>query len=270
MCDVLIVDEDLAARQHVRGLLASGEYRYLRATEADSAARALPIVRQHHPFVVLYDPSVPDAGGLEFGRKIKEHDPLIHVVIHSQLKMFELVYQAINQGFDGYLLKPVIREELNHVFGRLIQNDLRHSLHQGAKRALVARQESPADLANPIESAIAYIEEHFHEPISLQEVAERVYLSPSYFSRLFKSEVGTTFIDYLTQYRIQKSKMLLRVTSLPIEIIANNTGFSNSSYFSTTFKRIVGRTPSEYRAMMSALKERSDDEPAQENKTDHE
>ncbi|SIS94197.1 helix-turn-helix transcriptional regulator [Alicyclobacillus vulcanalis] len=270
MCDVLIVDEDLAARQHVRGLLSAGEYQHLRVTEADSAARALPLVRQHHPFAVLYDPSVSDADGLEFGRRVKEHDPLIHVIVASQLKMFDLLYQAINQGFDGYLLKPVNREELYQVFGRLIQNDIRHSIHGGANRALVARQESEADLGNPIESAIAYIEEHFHEPISLQEVAERVYLSPSYFSRLFKSEVGTTFIDYLTQYRIQKSKMLLRVTSLPIEIIANNTGFSNSSYFSTTFKRIVGRTPSEYRAMMSALKDRSHAERTQENKTDHE
>ncbi|MCL6633906.1 MAG: helix-turn-helix transcriptional regulator, partial [Alicyclobacillus herbarius] len=97
------------------------------------------------------------------------------------------------------------------------------------------------------------------------EVAARVYLSPSYFSRLFKAETGTTFIDYLTNYRIQKSKVLLRVTSLPIEIIANNTGFSNASYFSTTFNRIEGRTPTEYRNLLTALKNHS---PAsqQENK----
>jgi YesN/AraC family two-component response regulator len=83
--------------------------------------------------------------------------------------------------------------------------------------------------------------------LTLKEVANQVYLSPSYFSRLFKEEVGMTFVEYLSFVRVQKAKTLLRVSSLPIEIIANNTGFSNASYFATAFKKLVGKTPREYR-----------------------
>ncbi|MGG3007396.1 MULTISPECIES: helix-turn-helix domain-containing protein [Geobacillus] len=83
--------------------------------------------------------------------------------------------------------------------------------------------------------------------LTLKEVADQVYLSPSYFSRLFKEEVGMTFVEYLSFVRVQKAKSLLRFSSLPIEVIAHNTGFSNPGYFATTFKKIVGKTPSEYR-----------------------
>ncbi|GGE28560.1 hypothetical protein GCM10011571_33300 [Marinithermofilum abyssi] len=105
------------------------------------------------------------------------------------------------------------------------------------------------DYTNPIETAIRYIQLKYQEPITLKEVANHVYLSPSHFSRLFKSETGTTFIEYLTRYRVEKSKGLLKITSLPIEVISNYMGFMSASYFSTTFKRLEGKTPSEYRKL---------------------
>ncbi|AMQ20904.1 hypothetical protein A0V43_08370 [Geobacillus sp. JS12] len=64
-----------------------------------------------------------------------------------------------------------------------------------------------------------------------------------------KQRIIPTFgkVEYLSFVRVQKAKSLLRFSSLPIEVIAHNTGFSNPGYFATTFKKIVGKTPSEYR-----------------------
>ncbi|EPZ42156.1 helix-turn-helix domain-containing protein [Alicyclobacillus acidoterrestris] len=256
MSDILIVDDDATSRREICSLLSEGEYNYLRVCEADTAQRGLLLARQVHPSIILLDLSLPDMDGIEFGKKVVAQHPQIHVVVCSHLKMFEMVYEAINAGFSGYLLKPVVKAVLFSMLGRLIQSKLMKDAGDVTERGIRPQTDDAVDFGNPIDSAIAYIAKHFSEPISLQDVAERVYLSPSHFSRLFKAETGTTFIDYLTNYRIQKSKILLRVTSLPVEIIANNTGFSNASYFSTTFKRLEGRTPTEYRHLLMALKNR--------------
>jgi two-component system response regulator YesN len=109
------------------------------------------------------------------------------------------------------------------------------------------------DLANPIESVLRYIHNNYHLPLTLNEVASMVYLSKSHFSRLFKNVTGMTFVEYLTQVRIQKSKYLLKTSSLPIDVIAHKTGFSNASYFATIFKRLEGKTPKEYRELFQKL-----------------
>jgi two-component system response regulator YesN len=254
MSDILLVDDDAKCRQELRSLLSESEYNYLRISEATTGARGLILLKQEHPSVLIFDVSLPDMDGIAFGRKAIEQSPQTHAVVLTHLKMFDTVYASINSGFSGYLLKPVSKTELYSVLGRLIQSSLMKGARDVQKQGWRSESTDPVDFGNPIDSAITYISQHFAEPISLQDVAERVYLSPSHFSRLFKAEMGVTFTEYLTQYRIQKSKILLRITSLPVEIIANNTGFSNSSYFSTTFKRLEGRTPTEYRNLFSALK----------------
>jgi two-component system response regulator YesN len=72
-------------------------------------------------------------------------------------------------------------------------------------------------------------------------------ISPHYFSKLFKDEVGETFIDYITNLRIQKSKELLAESQLSGKEICFEIGYGDPNYFSRNFKRIVGITPTEYK-----------------------
>ena len=101
--------------------------------------------------------------------------------------------------------------------------------------------------ANAIHSATQYIRMHFAEKISLDEVAEKVYLSPSYFSRVFRRETGETFTAYLNKVRIEHSKKLLTDSSIRIIDISIMAGFDNQSYFSKVFKKSTGMTPLQYR-----------------------
>ena len=105
-----------------------------------------------------------------------------------------------------------------------------------------------ADLAYPIESAVAYIDSNLAEHLSLEVVSRQVYLSPSHFSRLFFQEVGVHFNDYVTFKRLEYAQRLMIHTNYSIEQIAFRVGYSSAAYFSNAFKRVMGESPRSYRA----------------------
>lgn len=92
-----------------------------------------------------------------------------------------------------------------------------------------------------------YIRDHYTQPISLEQVAAEVYLTPEYFSRIFKEETGVTFVNYLTDVRLRHSVQLLETTALRVQDVAQQVGYPNVSYFSTIFKKKYGMSPYEYR-----------------------
>ena len=98
-----------------------------------------------------------------------------------------------------------------------------------------------------IQAAKAYIQEHYNENLKLEDVAEQIYLAPSYFGVLFKKEVGESFSSYLTSVRMEKAKELLSDIRYNIAEIANEVGYQDKRYFSKLFKEQVGVTPKEYR-----------------------
>lgn len=98
-----------------------------------------------------------------------------------------------------------------------------------------------------IQTAKAYIQEHFSENLRLEDVSEQVYLAPSYFGVLFKKEVGESFSSYLTTVRMEQAKNFLRDAKYSIQDVANAAGYHDKRYFSKLFKKQVGVTPREYR-----------------------
>ena len=98
-----------------------------------------------------------------------------------------------------------------------------------------------------INTAILYINEHFSENITLGTVANTVFLSHAYFSRLFKSETGMTFSEYINYVRIEESKKYLFDLEYKISEIATMVGFSDQSYFTKVFKKREGLSPGHYR-----------------------
>lgn len=111
--------------------------------------------------------------------------------------------------------------------------------------------EIPANIS--VQKSVDYIQEHFAESISMNEVAANINFSPTYFSRLFKKETGHSFVSYLTLTRILRSIFLLRQTNQAIEQIAMELGFNTPNYFSSTFKKEIGLSPSQYRATKEIL-----------------
>ena len=94
------------------------------------------------------------------------------------------------------------------------------------------------------------MEQHCQKPLTLQDIAVHVGLNPSYFSRMFKQTTGDNVTTCLTKCRIAKAKELLADDSMRLSEIAEHTGFNDVSYFSNTFKKITGYTPSDYRTLL--------------------
>jgi len=96
-------------------------------------------------------------------------------------------------------------------------------------------------------SAIEYILEHYMDSITLDQIAASVYLNPEYLSRIFKAEVGRTYTEFITELRIKKAARMLCETSRKVQDIGKSVGYPNVSYFSTLFKKKMGKNPFEYR-----------------------
>lgn len=107
--------------------------------------------------------------------------------------------------------------------------------------------EKRAEHSGSIEELLNYISENIEQPLTLEGLAQRVSLSPFYFSRIFKKETGYTVRDYLIHTRINAAKFYLKTTVLSLKEISYRCGYNSDSTFCTTFKRITGTTPLGYR-----------------------
>ena len=99
-----------------------------------------------------------------------------------------------------------------------------------------------------IRPAINYIDANYDKPIGLADIAKASYMSVSRLAHVFKEQMGITLIDYLTSVRIGRAKQLLLATTQNCTEICFQVGYNNQSYFTRTFKRLVGMTPRQFRA----------------------
>ncbi len=169
----------------------------------------------------------------------------------------ELLIVIIRQVFSSTSLETLEftgrfnREEMaaalkNAEGGEKAQQILENQFHR-LLNYLEKRDKESADADDVLHQARRYIETNFDSQLNLAEVAGKVGLSSSYFSRSFKKKFGISFSDYLNQLRLDKARRLLRNSRKNISEIAAETGYNDSNYFSKVFKKETGLAPTEYR-----------------------
>ena len=129
-----------------------------------------------------------------------------------------------------------INECLSALLSALMQESWQPETQQAASR----RQD-----LTPVRN---YLDEHFTEKITLDELSDRFFINKFYLVRLFKEQYGQSINHYLQQIRITKAKQLLRFTDKTVEQIGLECGLGAHSYFTRTFKKVEGITPSEFRS----------------------
>ena len=102
------------------------------------------------------------------------------------------------------------------------------------------------DTRQVIEETIDYIGHHYHQAISLTDLAKMAGLSKSHYSRLFKKNTGYSPIEYLTHLRIDRAKELLAHSDIRVKEVSQNVGYEDELYFSRIFKKIVGVSPTQF------------------------
>lgn len=115
------------------------------------------------------------------------------------------------------------------------------------KAILVKQQEE----SRPVRLAKEYMEKHFAEALTIETISGEVSLSPTYFSTLFKKNTGLTFLEYLSNIRMEMAKKLLKETSIPVCDISEKVGYIDTKYFTKTFMKYSGLKPREYRKLYS-------------------
>ncbi|MBR2563921.1 MAG: response regulator [Paenibacillus sp.] len=135
---------------------------------------------------------------------------------------------------DGLISFPLLRSLLEQ---RLL----------AAGKALTAQHHAYPD---PMSEIARYMDAHYQEDLSLQQIAARFYLSREYISRKFKQQFGLNWSEYLGKLRINNAKLLLQNPSLRVAQISEMVGFQDEKYFSKVFKKTEGITPAEYRKTM--------------------
>ena len=103
--------------------------------------------------------------------------------------------------------------------------------------------DSSESLSKKMDDAILYINEHYSEDLTVASMAERLFMSYSYFSRNFKRVTGRCFKDYLNVTRINNAEMKLRSTPKSVTQIAMECGYNNIAYFSAMYKKLKGISP---------------------------
>ncbi|MGI8315862.1 response regulator [Halobacillus mangrovi] len=101
---------------------------------------------------------------------------------------------------------------------------------------------------NLVREVRKYLDEHFHEEIELNRLAEMYHINSSYLSSLFSKKMDMTLFDYLTSLRLKNAKVLLKTTNYKVNEICQKVGYENSRYFNQVFKKKVGTTPGKYRS----------------------
>ncbi len=98
-----------------------------------------------------------------------------------------------------------------------------------------------------VDQAVEYVKKNFKEEISVKSISAELFITPNYFSQIFKSQMGMNFIDYLNEVRIAYAKELLKDSRLKAYEVAEMSGYQNYKYFNTVFKKYTGYSPKEYR-----------------------
>ena len=140
--------------------------------------------------------------------------------------------------FSGKLRQCGSQEALFQVLGDLQRSYIRELL-----------QQHEGDMVRPIRQAKQYIQNHYSEPITQEEVSNIVGLSSTYFSALFKKEEGEGFAKYLTAVRMEQAKILLRESNDPVSEICRRVGYNDLKHFIHNFEKATGLKPAAYRKL---------------------
>jgi AraC-like DNA-binding protein/ligand-binding sensor protein len=204
---------------------------------------------------------VQDLGGLRFDAFAEALSTVKAVEksrLHFCVKLLDLFANYIIKAENEIHLQKTIvnkdrelhRRELEKVRLEKTLKDLSISVLSGEQgsRSSAARGQAGGQYHNlVVEKACAFIAENYSRDIVLEDVARAVFLSPNYFSSLFRRTVGCTFRAYLVRERIRSAKSLLFASDVPIKEIVDRTGFKDYNYFNRTFRSLVGVPPAKYR-----------------------
>lgn len=242
MSVVLIVEDELLELEFLKSIVSEELLPADKVVTCESGIQAVKAAKQYRPDIIVMDILIPEMDGLQALQEIKKFLPEVSAIILSACSDFSYAQKAIRLRVYEYLLKPIKPSVFKQAF--------RDLLAAVAPRPVPDEEELVDQTANQIdfiEKSLKYIHDNFKQKLPLQLVAANVFLNPQYFSRIFKKEVGVSYIDYLNKLKIEYACKLLETTDYPAYRISGECGFADPSYFNRVFVQQMNMTPKAYR-----------------------
>lgn len=245
MHKVVIVEDEKRVRQEIVMETDWTGINCIVMGEAADGGEGIGIIRKCRPDIVITDIRMPILTGIEMIRKVQEEGLDPKVIFLTACDDFPHARQALRLGAADYLLKPFSKGQIEAAVSDVIEKQKRKAQRQ--EQSLAELKLDRGDKSKYIMDAIGYVEENYANPnISVKDVSGSLGISEGHLSFLFRKETDSTLMVYVTRCRMRAAMNLLKNYRNKVYEVAAQTGYHDITYFSRTFKKYVGVSPSEY------------------------
>ena len=246
MYKLLIVDDEYEIRHGLANYFPWNDVGFEVVSTASNGQEALDYILENPVDVLLTDIKMPVMSGIELAAELSLREKEIITLFLSGYKDFDYAQQAITYKVRHYIVKPTKYTQIMEVFN-LIRVEL-------DKRSSPSTQsDQNIDSSIPEGQTIAFIKSYVKQnyaTVTLEDVANNLYMNPYYISKLFKDRTGVNFSDYVMKVKMKKAVELMKDAGYKIYEISELVGYSNAKNFSRAFKKYYNQSPSEYRSSL--------------------
>ncbi|MEL1243802.1 DNA-binding response regulator [Flavobacterium sp. DGU11] len=241
MCvKILIVEDDYIVARYIQEILKEEGYTFIEHTT--TVEDALEVIQLRRPNLVLMDINLgrnKDGIDLALDLLLKDNLPYIFITSYSDKLTIERIKETRPYGI---IMKPFKAIDIKTNVAIVLNNYKYKSID-------VVRAKDTIDQDAPlrIKDVVRYIDDHISEKIDIDTLVPITKWKKHHLIRMFSQFMGTTPYSYILNRKIEKSKLLLEATDLPVAAVAADMGFYSSSNFCATFKKFTGLSPDAYR-----------------------
>lgn len=239
----MIIDDEPIIVEGISKVVPWEKYGCTVAATASDGKEGLEKIHIYKPDIIFSDIAMPGMDGLQMIAALKVEFPDMMICILTGYRDFDYAQTAIRLGVTRFLLKPSNMSEIEEAVEAMVaklkkqKGDTGEELHE---------EEGKAG-SFIVKNALQYMEENYKNKITLNDVAEKTYVSQWHLSKLLNKHTGKSFSDLLNQIRINQAKLLLMDPSLRVGDVAEMVGFLDVAHFSRVFKKLAGMSANEYR-----------------------
>lgn len=237
---ILIVEDEFLIARDIRNILHEEGYNVI--IDIESVEDALEAIELHKPNLVILDINLKkDKDGIDVAKYLLMKDRIPYIFITSSADKTTLERVSETRPY-GYIVKPFKKADIK----ASVEIALNNFIHR--KIDVVRREDILEDKVPFImKQVINYINENINEKIESADLMKITRWDSQHFSRLFAQYVGVTPFKYITNRKIEKAKVLLTESSIPITQISFELAFKSHSNFCSIFKKHTGKTPENFR-----------------------
>ena len=239
MYRVVLIDDEPLITEGLRKIVSWEKYHCEVVGTAEDAVSGAELIRSLQPHILFTDIRMPGDDGLTMLAGLRSEFPEMQVAVLTGYREFSYAQEAIRLGVTRFLLKPSRMDEIHEALEAMTAR-----LSSGNTEETAESENAGGFLIN---QATAYMQKHYAEKLTLQDVADACYVSQWHLSKLMNRHTGKSFYDILNTLRIRAAKDLLKDPGLRISDIGEMVGYADTAHFAKVFKKLVGMSANEYR-----------------------